>query len=76
MVKVGEQEELSKKKILECKENLKRIREEKVWSYSLILFLLGQQIKNGTHIFGLFNGIPQRFQKILEYPCSFSFCTR
>jgi hypothetical protein len=30
MVKVGEQEELSRLKIAECKENLKRIREEKV----------------------------------------------
>ena len=33
MVKVGEQEELSKLKIAECKLNLKRIREEKVWAY-------------------------------------------
>ena len=60
MVKVGEQEELSRKKILECKENLKRIREEKVWSYSLILFLLWQYIENGTHVFGY---LTERFQK-------------
>ena len=64
MVKVGEQEELSRKKILECKENLKRIREEKVWSYSLILFLLGQHIENGTHVLGYLTEYPKDFKKI------------